>query len=239
MKEYEKYIKILIVIIIITMLSTPALVYLLTTHISMSNISTSNDWIGFWGGFMPSMFSVLVTLSVLKITTNQTRNIQEENKHLTLKIQEENKNSQEIETRIKFTERIASLIGEYCSDINLYYYGCRKNERIRQEIHGMKKKGRTYKFSAEEIEELKVLNSNLKKGEEIVNRSKSVAIYFTLKILLEDKSESKELIEALQYIHSNSCSDVWPVEFEKANENLLLQTTRFINNYKNVVNQKS
>lgn len=67
-------------IIALLIISIPMVVYYLTTHMTWGGgVSVENDWIGFFGSFIPAMFGAMITLLVLVITTKQTRDIEQNN----------------------------------------------------------------------------------------------------------------------------------------------------------------
>lgn len=70
----------LICISIISIVVTPILVFILIqTNNPFGSLSTSNDWIGFWGSYTGGIIGGLCTLIVLYFTRKDTRDIEENN----------------------------------------------------------------------------------------------------------------------------------------------------------------
>ena len=149
---------------------------------------------------------------------------------------EENKMINKENETIRFCNEIAYLIGEYCSDISVYYYDC-----IRAEHYNFDKKDLYDRFYRQEITdekyryELGILELNRPK----VDRRKSTAIYFKLEILLKEESLAKSLMGTLKKVHNtydyiNSRLDSDENKFENEIENLLKETREFIQVYKSI-----
>lgn len=214
-------------IIGIAIISIPLILgWIIPRESFIENFTDSNDWIGFWGSYTGSIIGGLITLFVMKRSTeagneNLERNI-EENK----KIQEENEKN-------IFGMEITNLIGDYCSDISAYYYASKMS------INYHKKRKELYdNFMSGEISESKYYNqlSILEIDRQRVDRRKSTAIYFKLEIMLKYKKEADLLFETLTNIHSNYC---YPTEssnydynkFEDMTKKLRDEAAEFIKIY--------
>lgn len=222
----KKYMDMKIIIAIIIM---PIVVAILTSCIQspIKNFVTSNDWIGFFGSYVGAILGGLITLFVMDKT------IEAGNDNLKNSIKENKKLNKETET-IRFCNDIANLIGEYCSDISVYYYEC-----IRAEHYDYEKRNLYNRFRQSEITEeqynhdLDILELNRPRGD----RRKSTAIYFKIEILLKEEELAKTLMETLKKVHNtydyvrnrlNSDEN----KFGNEIENLLEETRKFIKEYK-------
>ena len=214
---------------IVCIIIIPIIVAILTSSIQspIKNFVTSNDWIGFFGSYIGSILGGLITLFVMDETIKSGN----ENLNLNIKSNEKINESNEIN---RFCNNVAHLIGEYCSDISDYYYGCIESEEYdnyKKDLYDKLYKGEI----TEESYTYKLIILNLNKPK--VNRSKSVAIYFKLEILLKEEKLAKDLIEILNSVHNTysyltTRFDPDKKQFEDEIENLLEKTRIFIKDYK-------
>ena len=212
---------------VILLLSVILSIFIVCTPNPFFDIPISNDWIGYYGSIMGTATSGLLTLYVMG------KSIESGRKDLDKSISENNR-IQARNEKISFRNNIADLIGEYCSDISVYYYEC-----IRAEHYDNDKRILYDRFYRCEITEeqynhaLDILELNRPRGD----RRKSTAIYFKLEILLKEEESAKLLMETLKKVHNTydyirSRFDSDKNEFENEIENLLEETRKFIKEYK-------
>ena len=202
-RDKEKYIVLFIASII---LAPIILQYIIFPNTIISNVS-NEGWASFFGSYLGGIIGGVGTLWAVLISTQQTKEIQKDNKLCAMdknfkdsirteRIQNENKELQEKQERIKFSNDIATLVGRYCADISKYYY------TIHYEKH----------YDAD--------------------RSISIECYFTLDIKLKNIQVATELLEILCKVHNMPFSDEISVnEIEQATVELREAASKFIEKY--------
>lgn len=193
----------------------------------INNLETSNDWIGFFGSYIGSLLGGIITLIVM---------------YNTIKSGEQNLNKS-IEENIKlhndskcneFCNQIVDLIGQYCSDISMYFYKCIAAESYDLNVRHTREMYRNGEINESQYNSMM---DNLNNNRPHADRSKSVEIYFKLGILLKDIDNSKDILDTLErlhdtYIYISQYNQGGEANFNSDIDKLVNQTRTFINNYK-------
>ena len=66
-----------ILVIVLTAICIPVFVGVLMTFSVLPNLPTSNDWIGFFGGYIGSIIGGIITVWVMKVTLTNNKKLQE------------------------------------------------------------------------------------------------------------------------------------------------------------------
>ncbi len=241
-----KYIKLVLITLGVLILIPFALGYLISIKSIIPNFSQSNDWIGFLGSYTGGILGGLCTLVVMYFTRKDTRDIQEENKALTLKIQEENNYN----LKKQFTDELIKLIADYITDINKFF--CDQYLKYANQTYNKFNKKKEHKCILDDPKELEKLSSLVSEDKKIIinyteeikneipkiNREKSVNIYYILDMRLKNINGTEQIWESINRIHNNLChleedTNRYEREKEFQNEidNLKNLTMQFIENY--------
>lgn len=241
-----KYMKWVLITLVILILIPLGLGCLIPIKSRIPNFSQSNDWIGFLGSYTGGILGGLCTLVVMYFTRKDTRDIQEENKALTLKIQEENNYN----LKKQFTDELIKLIADYITDINKYFYD--QDLKYANQTYDKFNKKKEHKCVLDDPKELKKLSDSVSEDKKVIikytevinseapkiNREKSINIYYILDMRLRNINGAEKIWESLYRIHNDLCyleEDTnryeKEKEFQKEIENLKNLTVQFIENY--------
>ncbi|MDY2882855.1 MAG: hypothetical protein SOT71_09415 [Romboutsia timonensis] len=219
----------IILLLVIVTCTLPFVVTVLTSCWSspIPEFETSNDWIGFFGSYMGAILGAIITLIVMYKSIKAGEENLKENIYENQRIQNQNK-------AIEFCDKVTDLIGEYCSDISVYYYECIKVEYYNIDIKCLNREYDNGSITHEQYEQrLSILDAKKPNAD----RRKSTAIYFKLDILLKDEEKAKLLLDILSKLHNtydyvNYKLSSNESKFESDIEELLQETRIFIKEYK-------
>lgn len=219
----------IILLIVIVTCTLPFIVTVLTScwPSPIPEFETSNDWIGFFGSYIGAILGAIITLTVMYKT------IKEGEKNLKVNIYE-NQRIQNQNKAIEFCDKVTDLIGEYCSDISVYYYECIKIEYYNIDIQCLNTDYDSGRITHEQYEHrLAILDAKKPNAD----RRKSTAIYFKLEILLKDEEKAKLLLDILRKLHNTYDYVRYKLSYNESKfeydiEKLLQETRMFIKEYK-------
>ena len=219
----------IIFLIVLLTCTLPFIVTVLTSCWSspIPEFETSNDWIGFFGSYMGAILGAIITLIVMYKTIKAGEENLKVNIYENQRIQNQNK-------AIEFCDKVTDLIGEYCSDISVYYYECIKMEYYNIDIQCLNTDYSYGRITHEQYEQrLAILDAKKPNAD----RRKSTAIYFKLDILLKDEKKAKLLLDILSKLHNTYYYVDYKLSFNESKfesdiEKLLEATRIFIKEYK-------
>lgn len=235
-RHWENFKYIYVAIIIYIAISSLAMIFIPEGTNGDSNKSTIIS--GIVGGFG--------TLLAVLVSTNQTRQIQEDNKREIKQIQEDNKEenrkAQDIEKksrlrkeRKEFGDDIAVLVGRYITDSSVFFHSDIKKDFFSNHIDTAKITGNIDLYNKLEMESLKYIIS--------IDRKIAVECFFILKIKLKDIKLAENLLVKLDLIHKevykNEGDPIGNNEWEDYIQELQDLTRKFIDDYVNEVDSLS
>lgn len=228
MKKYETKILIGAGISLVLIITVPIfLAWIIPKESFISNFTSDNDWIGFYGSYSGSVIGGLITLMVMMVTIKSGK------KDLNRNI-DENKRIQDINDANQFCDKMIDLVGDYCSDTSVYFQEYEYNSTFIE-----KEKHLEYRLSIGNItaSEFHIQMSILDNRKYKPNRKKSVSIYFKLKMLLKDIEEANELIDCLSRVHKFSVENKNDI-FDNEVDELEKKTVEFVGKYKEKIEKK-
>lgn len=194
MEDNKSVIKKYLLFWVIGIIIMPILINYLIINNNFFSKAGNDGWASFWGSYLGAIFSGIITLIVMYVTIIDGRKN-------TKKAIDFNRYMQFRNEKIALTNEIANLIGEYCQDISKYHYECKEGERNRE----YKRKLYDQKYNGYiSIEEYSQKMTEIMHEERRADRSKSIAILYTIRIKLKNIDLAKELVKQLEHIHKSA-----------------------------------
>ena len=218
-------------LVILVIIVVPMLLELLIFRNHVPSELTNGEWGSFLGSYIGGVFGGIGTLIAVYITTTETRKIQKN----TLEQMNVDREKLEKKERKEFAEGIAGSVARYLAEINKYYYDCKKENRLFEELRNIN----PHPPMGEDTQAY-ILQMNRKENIERelrhldVDRHEANECYFLLRIKLGKIDEARSLLEQLEHIHQLSVADQKTPDdsvFRSATDSLQQATEQFIREY--------
>lgn len=177
-----------------------------------------------------SIYGGMGTLLAIKISTDQTNEIQSAQQ----KEIEKDRNRQDREARKEFCDKIAEDIAIYTTDISQYFYALNQQAHLIEQIKGEKNNLRnqcvntntsTYLSGKHAIEELENQKNAI-----VCDRTTAIRYYYLLMIKLKNIVVAQNLLVQLNDIHNHSSSNTIDEATQKLDK-LQMLTVQFMQDY--------